>query len=435
MNMKKRIIILGLLLPLCLFGCSTDDNSSSFAISSSVTTSENVSSNNSEETISVKSISLSETSMDLSTDDSFAYLTATVLPDNATNKDVIWSSSKSSVATVNNGTITIVGEGAATITAKTMDGNKTATCTITVTEPIRIPNYVLHGSYYGESGWTDKQMVINPASMTEYMIKGVTLYEGDEFKVHMYGKEWFGYSAVKNSTKSGLVTAAPTDDNIKVLTSGVYDIYCNYNYSDEGHIYIGRVDETDPIPSVVGVTGISLSNTGKYLLAREEFNLTASIYPSNATNKTVYWTSSDTSIATVSSGGHVVANKENKKGTATITARTADGDFTATCIVYASAKSTVTPDYCLVGKIGGYSKTYFTQRYSAIPLSSTQYLIPDVELLSGDYLSVIDNYGARLKKNTQYYVKEINENMSVNVYLNPKDSSQNYLTLEKKYNS
>lgn len=61
-------------------------------------------------------------------------LTATVEPANATNKAVTWSSDNISVATVDaNGLVTAVAEGSATITVTTEDGNKTATCTVIVT--------------------------------------------------------------------------------------------------------------------------------------------------------------------------------------------------------------------------------------------------------------------------------------------------------------
>ena len=61
-----------------------------------------------------------------------ATLVATVAPSNATNKNVSWSSSNESVATVADGVITAVGAGTATITVTTADGNKTATCSVTV---------------------------------------------------------------------------------------------------------------------------------------------------------------------------------------------------------------------------------------------------------------------------------------------------------------
>ena len=63
-----------------------------------------------------------------------ATLTATVKPNNATNKNVTWSSDGTSVATVDDtGKVTAISVGSATITATTQDGNKTATCTVTVT--------------------------------------------------------------------------------------------------------------------------------------------------------------------------------------------------------------------------------------------------------------------------------------------------------------
>lgn len=60
-------------------------------------------------------------------------LTATITPSNATNQNVTWKSSDTKVATVDNGLVTAVAEGTATITVTTEDGSKTATCTVIVT--------------------------------------------------------------------------------------------------------------------------------------------------------------------------------------------------------------------------------------------------------------------------------------------------------------
>ena len=59
-------------------------------------------------------------------------LTATVTPDTALNKEVSWTSSNASVATVNNGAITAIKEGTTVITVTTKDGGFTATCVLTV---------------------------------------------------------------------------------------------------------------------------------------------------------------------------------------------------------------------------------------------------------------------------------------------------------------
>lgn len=84
------------------------------------------------QTVAVTGVSLNKTSLTL-TEGSSETLSASVSPDNATDKTVTWTTNKSSVATVSDGKVTAVAEGSATITVTTNDGNKTATCTVTVT--------------------------------------------------------------------------------------------------------------------------------------------------------------------------------------------------------------------------------------------------------------------------------------------------------------
>ena len=84
-------------------------------------------------TVAVTGVSLDKTSLDL-IEGGTETLTATVSPDNATNKKVSWKSSDTAVATVDdNGKVTAVKAGSATITV-TADGGKTATCSVKVTE-------------------------------------------------------------------------------------------------------------------------------------------------------------------------------------------------------------------------------------------------------------------------------------------------------------
>ncbi len=92
--------------------------------------------------IPVTGVTLSKTSAELKIGGTVT-LTATVAPSNATNKSVTWSSSNTSVATVSNGTVTGKTAGTATITVKTSDSSKTATCTVTVygKPAISFPSY------------------------------------------------------------------------------------------------------------------------------------------------------------------------------------------------------------------------------------------------------------------------------------------------------
>lgn len=87
-------------------------------------------------TVSVQSVSLDKQTASL-VKGTELQLTATVKPDDATDKSVIWSSDDSSIAKVDaSGKVTAVATGIATITVTTTDGGKTATCTVTVTAPV-----------------------------------------------------------------------------------------------------------------------------------------------------------------------------------------------------------------------------------------------------------------------------------------------------------
>lgn len=85
-------------------------------------------------TVPVSAISVTPAAMALTVRET-GTITAAVSPDNATNKTVTWTSSDEGVATVANGVVTAVTEGTATITVTTVDGGKTAICTVTVKAP------------------------------------------------------------------------------------------------------------------------------------------------------------------------------------------------------------------------------------------------------------------------------------------------------------
>ena len=83
--------------------------------------------------VAVTSITLSKTLLTMNVGDAAVTLTATVAPDNATDKTITWSSNKESVAKVADGVVTIVGAGIAIITATANDGSGfKATCNVNV---------------------------------------------------------------------------------------------------------------------------------------------------------------------------------------------------------------------------------------------------------------------------------------------------------------
>ena len=118
---------------------------------------------------------------------------------------------------------------------------------------------------------------------------------------------------------------------------------------------------TDP----VAVTGVTLNVNETSIKIGESEVLSASVSPYNATNQTVSWTSSNDSVATVSSAGRVTGVAE---GETTITVTTNDGNFTATCAVSITASGgggggggSDTDDVLIAKGFGGYT----TNSYSA----------------------------------------------------------------------
>lgn len=102
----------------------------------------------------------------------------------------------------------------------------------------------------------------------------------------------------------------------------------------------------------VHVTGIAISSDNELLKPGETVQLTATVTTADATNKSVLWASSNSTIATVDENGLVTAKAD---GTIVVTASTVDGSFTASCIVRVKSDN-VAPNIS-VGNIDGYVGT------------------------------------------------------------------------------
>ncbi|MGE5371616.1 MAG: Ig-like domain-containing protein [Solirubrobacterales bacterium] len=230
-------------------------------------------------------------------------LIATIAPPNATNQGVIWSSSNTSVATVdNNGLVSPHAAGTAVVTVTTEDGGKTATCEVTV--GIAVTGVTLNKT----------SLSLNGAGPGETLVATVTPAN----------------AANQNVTWSSSNTSVATVDNNGLVTpvgAGTATITVT--------TVVGGKTATCEVIITASVTGITLNKTNLTKSTGGTETLVAVILPANAANKTVNWSSNNTSVATVDENGMVTAVAV---GQATITATTEDGNLSATCTVNVVAR-------------------------------------------------------------------------------------------------
>jgi len=258
-------------------------------------------------TVPVTGVTLNKTTLALSTGGTET-LTATIAPSDASNKNAAWASSKPDVATVSaDGLVTAVGAGTANITVTTEDGGKTAECAVTVT--VAVTGVTLNKSTLTlDIG--DEETLIATVAPANAANKRVTWTSSKPDVATVTGGK---VSAVDAGTTTITVT---TQDGGKTAT-------CNVRVRAPA-----PGNPSNPSNPPIAVTGVTLNRTALTLAVGGTETLTATVAPSNATNKSVTWASSNTAVATVSNGTVTGVTT----GTATITVTTANGK-TATCVV------------------------------------------------------------------------------------------------------
>lgn len=240
-------------------------------------------------------ISLSNSSMTVARG-STKQLTATTTP-SPTSSNITWSSSDTNVATVDqNGNVTGIGVGSATITVST-DNGYSATCSITVNMPI---------------------------TTMEFENPSVTIYKDDVQKLNLI---YAPADTTDNISYSCSVSSSYLSvDSSGVITAnrvGTYTVTATASSGVKAYCTVKVIDYP------VVVTDITLDQEEHDMLVGDVFKLNATVSPSNATDKTVTWASTDESVATVSQGGTVEAKGAGKT---VITATTQNG-IIAYCIV------------------------------------------------------------------------------------------------------
>ncbi len=295
-----------------------------------------VGSSNERPSTAVTSVTLDKTTCDLLIGETIQ-LSATVNPGYADNKAITWTSNAESVATVDaNGLVTAKAEGTATITVTTADGGKTATCTINVS-PLQARTW-----------WGTGKVTINEHdvdiiySITHNLDKTLTytVIFGDdtdmvrEVNARSVADIYHQLTGYDNVNKTASYTSTTTHSSGEIIT-GFF--WLGGNGVDFTYI-VGSVNER---PSLT-VESVVLNHTSYNLLINETVQLSATITPGTAANKSVTWSSNNNAVATVDENGLVTAKSS---GSATITVTTVDGGKTATCTINVIASLTETIYY------------------------------------------------------------------------------------------
>ena len=245
--------------------------------------------------IPVSNITLNQTSAILHPTNTLM-LMATIMPSNATDKTVTWSSNSTNATIDSSGVVTAVSAGKAVIRVTTTSGNLVATCTLTI--------------------------IVSVASVS---ISPITL------TVNSGSTKQLTTTIVPYNATNKMVTWSSTNTSIATVNSlGVVSGISAGSTSIRAQTVDGGFSATSAVTVTIGVQNIILHTRNISLLKGATFQSTTTIAPSNATNKTVMWSSAISSIATVSNSGLITAVGN---GTGIISCFTQDGNKTASIIV------------------------------------------------------------------------------------------------------
>ena len=223
-----------------------------------------------------------------------------ITPADATDKGCRFSSSDVSIASVNqDGTVTGNNAGTATITVTTNDGGFTATCLVHVTVPVESIALTQDTVTLARFGTFVLECTVLPEEATN---QHVLFRSMNENIVYCYGSTLYGVN-------TGETTVVAT--------------------SEDGH-----ASDTCLVKVIIPVEDITLNESSITLNnATPSFQLKATLYPDDATEVPLVWTSEDETVATVSNNGLVSGHA---KGSTTVTVSTEDNAISASCFVTVS---------------------------------------------------------------------------------------------------
>lgn len=383
----------------------------------------------------VSSLTIDNCPQNALTESKTLQLQATILPINATYNTVLWSSDNETVATVSEtGFVTANSEGIAIITATSENGEYSDNCKIrvlkgdTITVDIQNPGYEL-GDF---TGWVPNG-TYNIASANKYegayaarcrsngssIEQTFDILPNSTYTVSVYAKKtgaaFLGVKGIESpveieitSTEWQLHTfdfnTGPDDTSATIYTRS--DEVRQYAYVDSWMVTtIIAIDTTTYVDSV------EIDNCPSEELSEgDEMQLTAIVFPSDADNKSISWTSSDEAVATINDTGLITAVGA---GNATITVTSSDGGFIDNCNIVVT-KVTETTNYHTTNVLA-----YPNPAHSNDQISITG-------LVQNSTVKIFD-----IKGNLVFKVFELNEN-KINI---PKNTFTNGLFLINIINS
>lgn len=247
-------------------------------------------------------ISLNQSEIEIVEDES-SQIIATVLPENASNRNVTWTSSDISVAMVSpDGTVYAIKPGQATIMATTVDGGFVALCKVTVKAKV-IKATAIRLSHTYQTMAIGETLQLNAALEPENITNS--------------NISW-------TSTNPNVATVNPTG-LIHALAQGTTQIIATTTDGSN----LSAICEITVEKQFIEITQIQISPSSARISVGKSVKLNAIITPGEATSTNVLWSSTNTSVATVSQDGNVEAIAE---GEAVIIASTQDGsNLSAIC--------------------------------------------------------------------------------------------------------
>ena len=260
------------------------------------------------EPVAVTGVLLDQVECDLGVG-STVTLTATVLPADATNKKIEWSVAPKGIVEIsakeNVCTVKAVKAGDVTVTAKTEEGGKTATCKITA-KPVSVTGITLDPPTLKLPLGTSE--TVTAAVLPENATNKTVTWTAEPADAVELTDNKNGSCTVKALTKGTVTVTAKTEDGEKTAAC---EVECT-----------------------VSVTGIALDQETATIEFEKTVTLTATVTPEEASDKTVNWTAEPADAVELTDNGNgTCVVKGLKVGDAVVKATTADGGYEDACTV------------------------------------------------------------------------------------------------------